>query len=179
MAPPSIMMYTPSGRFETNMRICLSMSDFHPESWKPSWNVGTILTGLLSFMTSEESSTGTLRGITSAQRRALSQASHTFNAKESYFCELFPGDVKELFDDSDRVIESLSQNRARQARQAASEAAAEPEPPLQNETSPSAEDSAAASTAKQRRNKKKKEKRKAAKKLAVEKGGEAQEMQPN
>ena len=40
----------PSGRFETNTRICLSMSDFHAEMWNPGWNVETILIGLLSFM---------------------------------------------------------------------------------------------------------------------------------
>ena len=34
--PPSVMMYTPSGRFQTNTRICLSMSDFHPETWNPA-----------------------------------------------------------------------------------------------------------------------------------------------
>ena len=28
--PPAVMIYTPSGRFATNTRICLSMSDFHP-----------------------------------------------------------------------------------------------------------------------------------------------------
>lgn len=28
--PPSIYMITPSGRFKTNTRICLSISDFHP-----------------------------------------------------------------------------------------------------------------------------------------------------
>jgi ubiquitin-protein ligase len=31
--PPTIMMCTPSGRFKTNTRLCLSMSDFHPETW--------------------------------------------------------------------------------------------------------------------------------------------------
>jgi len=30
--PPAIMMLTPNGRFNTNTRLCLSMSDFHPES---------------------------------------------------------------------------------------------------------------------------------------------------
>ena len=35
MKPPSIMFMTPSGRFETNKKICMSMSDFHPESWNP------------------------------------------------------------------------------------------------------------------------------------------------
>ena len=31
MRPPSVSMVTPSGRFETNTKICLSMSDFHRE----------------------------------------------------------------------------------------------------------------------------------------------------
>jgi ubiquitin-conjugating enzyme E2 J2 len=36
MKAPGILMLTPSGRFETNKRLCMSMSDFHPESWNPS-----------------------------------------------------------------------------------------------------------------------------------------------
>jgi hypothetical protein len=27
------MMLTPSGRFETNKKICLSISSFHPKNW--------------------------------------------------------------------------------------------------------------------------------------------------
>lgn len=50
MKPPSVIMCTPNGRFEINRRICLSMSDFHPETWNPLWAVGSILTGLYSFM---------------------------------------------------------------------------------------------------------------------------------
>ncbi|XP_066325865.1 probable ubiquitin-conjugating enzyme E2 33 [Miscanthus floridulus] len=37
--PPSICMTTPSGRFAPHKRICMSMSDFHPESWNPMWSV--------------------------------------------------------------------------------------------------------------------------------------------
>ena len=48
--PPRIMMITPNGRFQTNTRLCLSISDFHPDTWNPAWSVATILTGLLSFM---------------------------------------------------------------------------------------------------------------------------------
>ena len=48
--PPSIYMITPSGRFQTNTRLCLSISDFHPDTWNPSWTVSTILMGLISFM---------------------------------------------------------------------------------------------------------------------------------
>lgn len=50
MKPPSVYMTTPNGRFKTNQRLCLSMSDFHPETWNPMWSVSSILTGLYSFM---------------------------------------------------------------------------------------------------------------------------------
>ena len=52
MKPPSIMMVTESGRFAVDQKICLSISDFHPESWNPAWTVNTIIIGLVSFMTS-------------------------------------------------------------------------------------------------------------------------------
>ena len=39
LKPPGIEMITPNGRFEINKRICMSMSDYHPESWNPAWNV--------------------------------------------------------------------------------------------------------------------------------------------
>lgn len=45
-------MTTPSGRFQPDTRLCLTMSDFHPSLWNPSWSVATILNGLLSFMVS-------------------------------------------------------------------------------------------------------------------------------
>eukprot|EP01114_Cavostelium_apophysatum_P002504 TRINITY_DN12237_c0_g1_i1.p2 TRINITY_DN12237_c0_g1~~TRINITY_DN12237_c0_g1_i1.p2 ORF type:complete len:125 (-),score=6.00 TRINITY_DN12237_c0_g1_i1:132-506(-) len=50
MKPPAIYMITPSGRFQSNKKLCLSMSDFHPETWNPMWSVASILTGLQSFM---------------------------------------------------------------------------------------------------------------------------------
>jgi ubiquitin-conjugating enzyme E2 J2 len=58
LKPPSVLMYTPSGRFKVNQRICFSYSDFHPELWCPAWNIRTILVGLVSFMNSEEATTG-------------------------------------------------------------------------------------------------------------------------
>jgi ubiquitin-conjugating enzyme E2 J2 len=69
MSPPSVMFMTPSGRFETNKRVCLSISDFHPETWSPLWTVGTILTGIVSFMNSDEMTTGGLAGSSSELQR--------------------------------------------------------------------------------------------------------------
>ncbi|TYZ69210.1 hypothetical protein PybrP1_011921 [[Pythium] brassicae (nom. inval.)] len=57
MKPPAVLMLTPNGRFEVNRRICLSMSDFHPETWNPVWAVASILTGLYSFMRKPPSET--------------------------------------------------------------------------------------------------------------------------
>lgn len=35
LKPPGVIMMTPSGRFQPNRRLCLSMSDFHPgERWQ-------------------------------------------------------------------------------------------------------------------------------------------------
>ncbi|TYI72359.1 hypothetical protein E1A91_D05G341900v1 [Gossypium mustelinum] len=41
--PPGITMITPNGRFMTQKKICLSMSDFHPESWNSMWSVSRLL----------------------------------------------------------------------------------------------------------------------------------------
>uniref|UniRef100_A0A7S1HPV4 UBC core domain-containing protein n=1 Tax=Phaeocystis cordata TaxID=118079 RepID=A0A7S1HPV4_9EUKA len=48
--PPDFVMLTPSGRFQVGKRICLSISQHHPEHWQPSWSVRTALTALIAFM---------------------------------------------------------------------------------------------------------------------------------
>eukprot|EP01041_Mallomonas_annulata_P005400 gene5400-10797_t len=113
LGPPSIMMITPSGRFKCTTRICMSMSDFHPESWCPSWSVGTILTGLLSFMNSNELTTGGL-DVPAEERRRLALASKSFNATDPIFRELF-GDadtVEQAFKDIENIIAVNTKARA-------------------------------------------------------------------
>ncbi len=78
-APPAIRMHTPSGRFQPSTRLCLSISDFHPKSFNPAWEVSTILVGLLSFMTSEEMTTGSVRAGW-AERKALAGWSRWWNS---------------------------------------------------------------------------------------------------
>ena len=89
MKPPSIMMITPSGRFEPNKKLCLSMSDFHPESWNPLWNVKTILLGLSSFMVEDAITFGSIRSTTS-QKKLHAEASLSFNVKNNQFTTSFP-----------------------------------------------------------------------------------------
>eukprot|EP00919_Chromeraceae_sp_WS-2016_P038935 GHVR01092981.1.p1 GENE.GHVR01092981.1~~GHVR01092981.1.p1 ORF type:complete len:267 (+),score=74.60 GHVR01092981.1:69-869(+) len=96
-APPSIYMITPSGRFETNTRLCLTISDFFPDKWNPAWGIRTVLIGLLSFMLDAHdyqhigSINCSKQGI---HRYALN--SYAFNKKDQLFCSLFP----EFTDDS-------------------------------------------------------------------------------
>ncbi|XP_062511615.1 ubiquitin-conjugating enzyme E2 J1-like [Corticium candelabrum] len=50
MKPPSVMLLTPNGRFETGKKICLSISAYHPEMWQPSWSIRTVLVAISGFM---------------------------------------------------------------------------------------------------------------------------------
>ncbi|GKZ00486.1 hypothetical protein MPSEU_001001100 [Mayamaea pseudoterrestris] len=50
MKPPHILFNTPSGRFATNTKICLSFTAFHNELWQPAWGVRLILEALISFL---------------------------------------------------------------------------------------------------------------------------------
>ncbi|KMP09123.1 ubiquitin-conjugating enzyme E2 6 [Coccidioides immitis H538.4] len=50
LRPPSFRFLTPSGRFEVNREICLSISGHHDETWQPAWGIRTALTAIRSFM---------------------------------------------------------------------------------------------------------------------------------
>ncbi len=80
--PPSINMLTPNGRFKTATRLCLSMSDFHPESWNPLWSVGTILMGLHSFMLEDAPTSGSITTTDAVKRKAAAE-SLAFNCSNS------------------------------------------------------------------------------------------------
>lgn len=82
-------MITPSGRFETNTKICLSISDYHPNSWNPTWNMSTILTALLSFMTENRMTTGAIHS-TDSYKRMMARKTFAWNLKNPQFVELFP-----------------------------------------------------------------------------------------
>ncbi|KAM3232996.1 putative ubiquitin-conjugating enzyme E2 33 [Capsicum chinense] len=87
--PPGISMVTPNGRFMTQKKICLSMSDYHPESWNPMWSASSILTGLLSFMMDTSPTAGSVT-TTVAEKQKLAKASLAFNCKNPTFRKLFP-----------------------------------------------------------------------------------------
>ena len=59
--PPAIIMTSESGRFSVNQRVCLSISDYHPESWNPVWPVRSIIIGLISFFVTEDTTVGSIK----------------------------------------------------------------------------------------------------------------------
>lgn len=90
MKPPQICMLTPSGRFKPGARLCLSMSDFHPESWNPLWSLSSILSGLLSFMLETDKATVGSVSSSDADKRRLARLSLRTNQANPTFRKLFP-----------------------------------------------------------------------------------------
>jgi len=96
--PPGIKMLTPSGRFAPDKKICFSMSDFHPGTWNPAWSVATICTGILSFMLSDEITTGSVTS-TDQDKKMFAARSHAWNLKQRRFVEAFPDFCEETMRD--------------------------------------------------------------------------------
>ncbi|CEQ39773.1 SPOSA6832_01316, partial [Sporobolomyces salmonicolor] len=93
-APPDIYLLTPSGRFEVNRKICLSISSFHSlsrssqlterevplyrETWQPSWGVRTALLALRAFFpTDPKGAVGSLDA-SPEERKRLALASQSY-----------------------------------------------------------------------------------------------------
>lgn len=73
--PPSFVLLTHSGRFVVNEKICLSITQHHPEHWQPSWSVRTALTAVRAFMpTASEGAVGSLE-YTKEEREVLARKS--------------------------------------------------------------------------------------------------------
>ena len=53
-SPPDFIFLTESGRFEINRKICTSFTGFHQDLYSPSWNISSMLIGLVSFMTDSQ-----------------------------------------------------------------------------------------------------------------------------
>ncbi|KAK5699025.1 hypothetical protein LTR97_006674 [Elasticomyces elasticus] len=65
LKPPSFRFLTPTGRFEVNREICLSISGHHEETWQPAWGIRTALVAIRSFM--DTSAGGQLGGMEASE----------------------------------------------------------------------------------------------------------------
>ena len=86
--PPAIIMTTESGRFNVNHRVCLSISDYHPESWNPVWPVRSIIIGLISFFVTEDNTVGSVKTSLS-ERVKIKNESREKILKNKKFIEMF------------------------------------------------------------------------------------------
>mmetsp|Transcript_26236 Transcript_26236/g.72032 ORF Transcript_26236/g.72032 Transcript_26236/m.72032 type:complete len:280 (-) Transcript_26236:655-1494(-) len=110
MKAPSIYMLTPSGRFQISTKICMSMSDFHPESWNPMWSVATIIQGIQSFMASEELTTGGLKA-SEVDRKKFAKLSMAYNNKN--YPNLFHGDIQAALEAADQACQKCEKENAK------------------------------------------------------------------
>jgi len=103
--PPNIMFLTPSGRFDTGMKVCLSFSAFHPELWQPAWGIRLILEALISFLpTKGDGAIGALDW-TVEERKRLAKKSVNFHCNQC-------GAIKDIMKSLDeRVKRTATRNK--------------------------------------------------------------------
>lgn len=68
-SPPRIQILTPSGRFIVGEDICLSASNYHPESWTPRWTVLGLVQALRLHMLTTANEIGGLNASEETRRR--------------------------------------------------------------------------------------------------------------
>ncbi|PVD29281.1 hypothetical protein C0Q70_11878 [Pomacea canaliculata] len=92
MKPPSIILLTPNGRFETNKKICLSISGHHPESWQPSWSIRTALLAIIGFMPTHGGGAIGSLDYTPEERKVLAKRSQDWKCSDcgDLSCKLKP-----------------------------------------------------------------------------------------
>ena len=99
-SPPSTRFITPNGRFQTNERICFSISDFHPENWKPAYTMSAFLQGVYSFMMTETTDTVGSLVIAEEEIRKLAKMSKEFNKSDEAYNKMFREKIDETIESS-------------------------------------------------------------------------------
>ena len=107
--PPGIIMNTPSGRFDPGKKICMSMSDYHPETWNPMWSVSSILKGIQSFMADTEITAGSIRS-SENEKKALAKESIGWLVKNPQFRKVFSELVEEMEEKERKMKEEKEGN---------------------------------------------------------------------
>lgn len=112
MKPPNIIFLTPNGRFETNKKICLSISGHHPETWQPSWSIRTALLAIIGFMPTPASGTIGSLDYTAQERANLAKTSQFYDCAEcGCVCSILKertGDNKDFQEEAREVMGQVS-----------------------------------------------------------------------
>lgn len=96
LGAPDIKMITPSGRFQTNKKLCTTFTSYHSSQFVCVWNVLTMVQGFISFMTDD-----TFEGIGSIKNsmtnhQKYAQQSIAFNMNNKVFQSIFPDFLDQL-----------------------------------------------------------------------------------
>eukprot|EP00586_Coscinodiscus_wailesii_P014943 CAMPEP_0172504856 /NCGR_PEP_ID=MMETSP1066-20121228/181846_1 /TAXON_ID=671091 /ORGANISM="Coscinodiscus wailesii, Strain CCMP2513" /LENGTH=345 /DNA_ID=CAMNT_0013281231 /DNA_START=67 /DNA_END=1101 /DNA_ORIENTATION=+ len=73
-SPPRVQLLTPSGRFQPGADICLTASNFHPETWTPRWTILSLVNALRLHMLTPANEIGGVQASVS-QRQILAKQS--------------------------------------------------------------------------------------------------------
>lgn len=93
---PDFIFYTPSGRFKCETKICTTFSSFHQETYTSTWNILTMMQGLISFMTDTDcDGIGSIK-TTNQEKIELANQSLNWNKNFDLFNSIF-SDVDSLF----------------------------------------------------------------------------------
>lgn len=148
LAPPDVILLTPSGRFQCNTKICLSVTSYHADSWQPAYSIRTVLTALISFMNTPPAGAIGSLDYPSDERKAYARQSRTWKCEHC-------GEGKtliELLPDTDVSKENISKALPKEVQQSQQQqhptppAAAHTTTPPANHTSAPNASTAAATT---------------------------------
>lgn len=90
LKPPNFIFITPNGRFETNKKICTTFSAYHQETYTSTWNIMSMMEGMISFMTDKnpDKGIGSLE-TTDEEKCRLAKNSLEWNKSNDIFISTF------------------------------------------------------------------------------------------
>lgn len=105
-SPPDIIFYTPNGRFDLHRKICSTISSYHPERWRPAFDVGLILIALRLFMAQElEPGNGTVTHVPHEDKVRMATESWAFRCNGCGQC------VQKIWDEHMKMYPETSMER--------------------------------------------------------------------
>lgn len=102
-SPPDFSFLTLNGRFEINKKLCTSFTGYHKELYSPSWNISSMLCGLISFMTDpidkpESKGIAGIFNTTREHKLKIAQESRNYIKNNKQILDIFEKYFKEYYD---------------------------------------------------------------------------------
>ena len=59
-SPPNIYFFNESGRYQPNIKLCLTITTYHKEEWSPAWTIRTMTQAMCSYFIVDDSGIGSI-----------------------------------------------------------------------------------------------------------------------